>query len=134
MRAVQRSWEEDQIHYFMENHSSHWDYLLIPCSSSSFFLIKKGIYMLIGSLFIESPSALVSLPLMKHLIPSLIHHCWLQWKDYDVTNGGLWLHRGNKRTRQTVPRDRDLLFMRMSLLIRGGEKYKTYRIWQQNCS
>lgn len=51
--------EKGQIHYFRENHSNPWAYLLIPCFSSSFFLIKKGIYMLIGSLFLESPSALV---------------------------------------------------------------------------
>lgn len=58
MGVEEESEKEGQIHYSKENHSNHCDYLLIPCFSY-FFLIKKGIYMLIGSLFLESPSALV---------------------------------------------------------------------------
>lgn len=34
--------------------------VLLPLLLPFFFLIKKGIYMLIGSLFLESPSALVN--------------------------------------------------------------------------
>lgn len=68
----EKSEKEGQTHYFKENHSDHWDYLLIPCFPYFFFfLIKKGIYMLIGSLFLESPSALVKSSSFEAFNPQL---------------------------------------------------------------